>query len=426
MNKILQIFKIKEVRNKVLFVLAMLTIFRLAASIPVPTIDLAKLHQFFQSSELLGLLNIFSGGAMRRFSIVMLGVMPYITGSIIMQLLTMIFPRLEEIYREQGEAGRQKFNQYSRLLCVPLAVLQSFSMIKLLQSKAAIPPLDALSLITTISVITAGTVFLMWLGELISEKGIGNGISLLIFAGIIARLPSATQQVLVKWWEQNWNPSFIPTILGFIAAAVLVVVGVVLVTEAQRRIPVSYAKQVRGRRLYGGASTYLPLRLNQAGVIPIIFAISIMLFPSMVSSMFSQSKIIWLSNAAHFISVHFQMNSLVGGVFYFALVIFFTYFYTAVTFDPNNVSENLQNQGAFIPGIRPGSKTADYIRYVIHRTTLAGAVFLGVIAVLPFIMRSLTNITALAIGGTGLLIVVSVVLETMRQTDSQITMRGYD
>jgi len=420
-EKIKQIFKIPDIRNKILFTLGMLAIFRLAASIPVPTVNISKLQELFASSQFLGLLNVFSGGALSNFSIVMLGVAPYITASIIMQLLTMIFPRLEEIYREQGEAGRQKFNQYSRLLTIPLAIMQSFAMIKLLQNKQVIPILDFVPLITTITIVTAGTIFIMWLGELISDKGIGNGISLLIFAGIIARLPSAIQGLLI-----NWSPSLIPIISGFVIAALIIIAAVVLITQAQRRIPVSYAKQVRGHRLYGGASTFLPLRLNQAGVIPIIFAISLMLAPSILAGIAAQTNIALLSQISDFVNKNFQMDSFVGGVVYFALIIFFTYFYTAITFDPDNIAENLQGQGAFIPGIRPGKNTANHIRYIIHRTTLVGAIFLGFIAVLPFIMRGVTDISYLAIGGTGLLIVVSVILETMRQVESQISIREYD
>lgn len=424
LEKIKQLFKVKEIRNKILFVLAMLTIFRAAAAIPVPTADLDKLREFFARSQFLGLLNVFSGGAMSNFSIVMLGIAPYITASIIMQLLTMIFPQLKEMRQEGGEAGKQKFNQYSRLLCVPLAAVQSFGMIKLLQSKGAFPVLDLLPLITTIVVIIAGTVFLMWIGELISEKGIGNGVSLLIFAGIVSRLPSAIQEVLIRY--QDNIGSAMPLILGFLAAAVLIIGGIVLITQAQRRVPVSYAKQVRGRKMYGGVSTYLPLRLNQAGVIPIIFAISIMLFPGMLANLAAGTNIAWLNSAAQFINNNFQMQSFLGGVIYFALVIFFTYFYTAVTFDPDNIADNLQGQGAFIPGIRPGKNTSQHIRHIIHRTTLVGAIFLGLIAVLPFIMKSVTNVGALAIGGTGLLIVVSVILRTMKQVESQLTVRDYE
>ncbi|MFH1392695.1 MAG: preprotein translocase subunit SecY [bacterium] len=419
-GKITQLFKVKDLRNKIIFVLAMLVIFRIAAAIPVPGIDLLKLKRFFETNQLFGLLNIFSGGAMSNFSIAMLGVAPYITATIIMQLLTMIFPQIEEMYKDQGEAGRHKFNQISRLLTVPLGALQSYAMITLLQKQGVVSLLSLTNLITTIVIITAGTVFLMWIGELISEKGIGNGVSLIIFAGIIAGMPMAVQQVLA-----TWDASKIPIIIGFVIAAVLIIAGIVIITEAQRNIAINYAKQVRGRKMYGGVSTYLPMRLNQAGVIPIIFAISIMLFPGMAASFLATTNISWLASGSQRLAVLFQ-NQLLYGALYFILVILFTYFYTAITFDPKTIAENLQKQGGFVPGIRPGEPTAAHIKFILHRTTLVGAMFLGVVAVLPFIMQSITNISALAIGGTGLLIVVSVVLETMKQIDSQLVMREYD
>lgn len=419
-EKVIQLFKIKDLRNKIIFVLALLVVFRLAAAIPVPGIDIGQLKNFFESNQLFGLLNIFSGGAMKNFSIVMLGVAPYITATIIMQLLTMIFPQLENMYKEEGEAGKQKFNQISRLLCVPLGVLQGYAMIMLLQKQGVIAFPNNLTLITAIIVITAGTVFLMWLGELISEKGIGNGVSLLIFAGIIAGIPSAVREIII-----NWDPSKISLFAGFGVMAILIILGVVIITEGTRNIPVSYAKRVRGHKMYGGFSTYLPMRVNNAGVIPIIFAISIMLFPGMAAAFLSQTNIAWLSTGAVFVDDLFK-NPIIYGALYFILVLAFTYFYTAITFDPKNISSNLQKQGGFIPGVRPGEHTTSFIQHILNRTTLVGAIFLGVIAVLPFIIQSATNIGALAIGGTALLIVVSVVLETMKQIDSQLTMRDYE
>jgi len=420
LEKITQLFKVKDLRNKIIFVLAMLVVFRIAAAIPVPSIDLLKLKRFFETNQLFGLLNIFSGGAMSNFSIAMLGVAPYITATIIMQLLTMIFPQVEEMYKEQGEAGRQKFNQISRILTVPLGALQAYAMITLLQKQNVIGALSLHNLITTIIVITAGTVFLMWLGELISEKNIGNGVSLIIFAGIIAGIPISIQQTLA-----TWDASKIPMVVGFVIAAILIIAGIVIVTEAQRNISINYAKRIRGHHVYGGVSTYLPMRLNQAGVIPIIFAISIMLLPSMAASFLATTKISWLAAGSQYLANIFQ-NQLLYGTLYFVLVILFTYFYTAITFDPKTIADNLQKQGGFVPGIRPGEPTAHHIKFILHRTTLVGAIFLGIIAVLPFIMRSITNIGALAIGGTGLLIVVSVVLETMKQIDSQLVMREYE
>lgn len=421
-KKIIQVFKIKELRSKILFVLGMLLVFRVAAAIPLPGIDTEQLSNFFQQNQLFGLLNIFSGGALANMSIVMLGVAPYITATIIMQLLTMVFPQIEEMYKEMGEAGRQKFNQISRLLTVPLAGLQGFGLIRLLQSQNVIGVISTFDLITALVVAIAGTMFLTWIGELISEKGIGNGVSLLIFAGIIAGIPGAIGQSQVIL---EGNPNALPLIAGFIIFAVVIVAGVVLVTEAQRNIPVSYAKRVRGNKMLGGVSTYLPMRVNNAGVIPIIFAISIMLFPGMIASFLASSSIAWLSNIANSVNSIFS-NQLFYGSLYFLLVIFFTYFYTAVTFDPKNIANNIQKQGGFIPGIRPGSETAHFIKHILNRVTLVGAIFLGLIAVLPFIMQSITHIAALTIGGTGLLIVVSVVLETMKQIESQLVMREYE
>jgi len=400
----------------------MMIVFRVSAAIPLPAINTQELANFFQRNELFGLLNIFTGGALSNMSIVMLGVGPYITATIVMQLLTMVFPKIEEMYKEMGEAGRHKFNQYSRMLTVPLAALQGFALIRLLQSQGVVGHLQSFDFLTAILVAVGGSIFLMWIGELISEKGIGNGVSLLIFAGIVAGIPSAIGQAE---FILEGNPASIPIIIGFLIFALLVVAGVILVTEAQRNIPVSYAKQVRGNKMYGGVSTYLPMRVNNAGVIPIIFAISLMLMPSMAASFLANANISWIKNAAQSLNSIFS-NQLFYGILYFLLVIFFTYFYTAVTFDPKNISSNLQKQGGFIPGIRPGEETAKFIKNILNRVTLLGAIFLGIIAVLPLLMQSLTNIAALTIGGTGLLIVVSVVLETIKQIDSQLKMRDYE
>jgi preprotein translocase subunit SecY len=419
-EKLVQIFKIKELRGKILFVLGILIVFRLAANIPVPGVNIDQLRSFFENNQFFGLLNMFSGGGLRNISIVMLGVGPYITASIIMQLLTMIIPRLEQIYKEEGEAGRQKFNMWTRWITVPLAALQTFAMINLFRSQHILGDLTSLQLVTIIVTATAGTVFLMWLGELITEKNIGNGVSIIIFAGIVASLPTSLTQLFVVW-----DPTKLFTYLGYLVFAILVIAAVVFVTEGQRNIPVSYAKRVRGNRVYGGTSTHLPLRVNQAGVIPIIFAMSIMLFPGMIAN--------FLSNAANPALAHFA--TVVDGIFknqwfygsaYFLLVVLFTYFYTAVTFDPKNIAENLQKQGGFVPGIRPGQATADYLSHTLNRITLSGALFLGAIAVLPFVVQGITHIQKLTIGGTGLLIVVSVVIEIMKQIESQLIMRDYE
>ncbi|MFH1866471.1 MAG: preprotein translocase subunit SecY [Patescibacteria group bacterium] len=421
-NKLVQIWKTPDLRNKILFVLAMLVIFRAAAHVPIPGVDPVALRNFFASNQILGLLNIFSGGGLENFSVVMLGVAPYITASIILQLLTMVIPKLEELSKE-GDYGRQKINQYTRLLTVPLALLQAYGFIVLLKGQGGARILGELSswdLITSIIMVTAGTVFLMWIGELISERKIGNGISLLIFAGIVAGIPLMLQQTIA-----TFDPSQLFTIIGFIVVALITVVGVVVVTEAQRNIPITYARMVRGNKMYGGANTFLPLRLLQAGVIPIIFAISLILFPPMIAQFFIQSDAVWLVRASEF-TINLFQNQLFYGIIYFVLVFAFTYFYTAVIFHPNQVAENLQKQGGFIPGIRPGSQTADYLGGTMNKIILAGALFLGLIAILPLGMQTLTGSQTLVIGGTSLLIVVSVVIETVRQINAQLVMRDYD
>lgn len=419
-EKLIQIWKIKDLRNSILFVLAMLVIFRLAAHIPIPGVNIENLREFFSSNEILGLMNIFSGGGMQNFSIVMMGVAPYITASIIFQLLAMIIPKLEEMNKE--ESGRRKINMYTRISTVPLAMLQSYGMIRLLQqsSKPIIEDLNPFRLVTMIITITAGTVFLMWIGELISEKKIGNGISLLIFAGIIAGIPQAVQQILI-----NFDRSNLITLVVFVLIALVTIVGVVIITEGQRKIPVSYARRVRGMKMYGGTNTYLPIKVNQAGVIPIIFAIALILFPPMVAQFFVNANTAFIAQLSRFIIDVFN-NQLFYGVLYFILVFGFTYFYTSVIFHPSQIAENLQKQGGFIPGIRPGKHTESYLNNTIKRITLIGALFLGAIAVLPLVMRQATGMTSLVIGGTSLLIVVSVVIETVKQIESQLVMRDYE
>jgi len=391
------------------------------ANIPVPGIDAQKLREFFEGFQVFGLLNVFTGGALDNLSIIMLGLGPYITAIIIIQLLTMIFPQLEKLYKEEGEAGRQKFNQYGRLLTVPLAMLQTYGMLVLFQRQNVIGQLPPFLFFSSILTATAGTIFLMWLGELITEKGIGNGVSLLIFAGIVSDVPNSLRQLLI-----TYDPSKIPSYLFFFGMALVIVAGVVLVNEARRNIPVSYAKRVRGMRLYGGVSTYLPLNVNPAGVIPIIFALSILLFPGMVANFFTGTGGI-VGNIAKSVGDFFQ-NLWVHGILYFLLVVIFTYFYTAVTFDPKAISSNLQKMGGFIPGIRPGSSTANFLYYILNRVLLIGALFLGTIAVLPSIVGGATGIQVFQflVGGTSLLIVVSVVLETIRQIKAQLQMREYE
>ena len=420
LEKITQLFKVKELRNKILFVLALLVVFRIIANIPVPGVDTEKLKAFFAGNQLFGLVNIFTGGAMSHFSVAMLGLGPYITATIILQLLTMIFPKFKEMYHESGPEGRNKFNQYGRILTAPLAALNAYAMITLLRNQQIIGYMSPLSLITSVAVISGGALFLMWLGELISEKGVGNGVSLLIFAGIIARIPTDIRQLFV-----TFTPNQLPAYIGFVVVAVLVIVGVVIINEGQRNIPIAYAKRIRGRRVYGGFSTHLPLRVNQAGVIPIIFALSIMLFPGMIAKFLSAVPNQFVANAANSIGRIFE-NQILYIVLYFVLVVVFTFFYTAVTFDPKAIAENIQKQGGFVPGIRPGENTASFFHHILNRITLAGALFLGAIAVLPMIVTQATNNQGLSIGGTAVLIVVSVVLETMKQVESQLVMRDYE
>ena len=352
----------------------------------------------------------------------MLGVGPYITASIIMQLLTMIFPNLEQIYREEGEAGRQKFNMWTRWLAVPLSVMQVFAMLSLLRSQNVLGELTGMNYLVIVSTATAGTIFLMWLGELITEKGLGNGISLIIFAGIVASLPTAIGRVLA-----TWDPSMIFSYFGFLVVALVTVAAVVFITEGQRDIPVSFAKRLRGSSLTGGGTSNLPLKVNQAGVIPIIFAMSIMIFPGMMANFLARSSNQLVANWAGKTADLFA-NQFFYGSSYFILVVVFTFFYTAVTFNPKNVAEGLQRQGGFVPGIRPGTPTMEYLNKIVNRITLFGAIFLGLVAVLPFIVQGFFSGigNSLTIGGTGILIAVSVVIETIKQIEAQLVMRSYD
>lgn len=409
----------KLLRSRLIFVFGALAVFRVLAAIPIPGINAAQLQLFFSNNQFFGLLNLFSGGGLSNLSLVLLGVGPYITASIILQLLTMMVPSLKALYQEEGEAGRQKFSQYTRFLTLPIAVVQGISFLLILQREGVMPGLTPFQFGVNLIVIVAGSILLMWIGELISEFGLGNGVSVLIFAGIVARLPRDASQALF-----SFSAAQLPVYLAFIAAAIAIVAAVVVITEAERPVPVTYAKRVRGMKFFGGASTYLPLRLNQAGVIPIIFALSLLLIPQMVATFFSTSSHAWLAGASQVV-LHLFQNLGVYGAAYFLLVFLFTYFYTAVTFDPHQISENLQKNGAFIPGVRPGGSTMEYLARVITRITFVGALFLGVIAVLPIAMQSITGITSLALGGTALLIVVSVILDLARRIDAQISIREY-
>ncbi len=419
LNKIKLVWTDPTLRKRVFFVLYILVIFRLLATIPIPGIDTLELNRFLANNQFFGILNIFSGGGLTNLSIIMLGVGPYITASIIMQLLTVMIPSLKRIYQEEGEAGRKRFTQYSRLLTIPLAAIQGYSLLAILESQNILVNLTAFDRVTNLIIVIAGSILLMWLGELVSEFGIGNGVSLIIFAGIVSRLPSKVSQLLF-----TFDASQLPVMLLFAVAGVLIIAAVVLVTEAERPIPVTYAKQVRGARMTAGGSTYLPLRVNQAGVIPIIFALSILLFPQIIGKLLANSTNSILASISHAL-VGFTQTSITYAVFYFILVFVFTYFYTAVTFDPDTLSTNLQKNGAFIAGIRPGASTAAYISKVLTRITLLGASFLGIIAVLPLIMQRATGITTIALGGTTILIVVSVVLDIIKKVDAQVSMREY-
>ena len=418
-RKLTLVFTEPAIRNRVLFILGALVIFRMLASIPIPGVDQAVLQQFFANNQFLGLLNIFSGGGLANLSIVMLGVGPFITAAIIMQLMTVMSPKIKSLHTEEGEAGRAKFTQYSRLLTLPLAILQGFGFLTLLQNQGVITGLSTFDFIVNVILIVAGSMLLMWIGELITEYGIGNGVSIIIFAGIVATLPSTVSQLAF-----TFDPSQLPLYIGFIFVALFIVYAVVFMTEAERPVPITYAKQSRGGATYGGSSSYLPLRLNQAGVIPIIFALSILLFPQMVLNILSAFNLPWVAGANETVTAILN-NQWIYGATYFVLVFLFTFFYTAVTFDPENVAKNLQRNGAFIPGIRPGNHTSEYLGNLITRLTFVGAMFLGVVAVLPIGMQLATGIAALAIGGTAVLIVVQVVLDLIRRLDAQVSLREY-
>ncbi len=408
-----------EIRGRIFFLAAMLALFRLLASVPIPGVNRGALASFFAQNQFFGLLNIFSGGGLSRLSIVMLGVGPYITASIIMQLGTIIFPQIKEAYSEEGEAGRAKFIQWSRLLCIPIAVLQSVAFLFLLENQGVIAHLGSVAFVSNIALITAGSILLMWLGELVTEFGIGNGMSLIILAGILSGVPSSISQALFASTTAN-----IPAYAGFLILSILMIAAVVVVSDAERSIPIAYARAARGAALSQGAATYLPIRLLQAGVIPIIFALSLLLLPQMALSALSALKLSFATTAMTSYSAFLSNPWQYGGV-YFILVVLFTYFYTAVTFEPHRVAENLQKTGAFIPGVRPGRETETYIGQVVNRITLPGAVFLGLIAVSPSVIQGLTGITTIVLGGTALLIAVQVALDLAQKIDAQVSLREY-
>ena len=408
-----------EIRFRIFFVIGALALFRLLASVPIPGVDKNALAAFFANNQFFGLLNIFSGGGLSQLSIVMLGVGPYITASIIMQLGTIIFPQVKQAYFEEGEAGRAKFIGWSRLLTIPIAILQAVGFLFLLQSQGVIAHLGTVPLIANITLVAAGSMLLMWLGELVTEFGIGNGVSLIILAGILARIPAGISQTIFAATAAN-----IPAYLAFTLLALAMIYAVVVVSDAERSIPIAYARALRGAATAQGAATYLPIRLLQAGVIPIIFALSLLLLPQMALSMLGALHFSFASTAALWYTA-FLANPWKYGAIYFLLVVLFTYFYTAVTFEPHRVAENLQKTGAFVPGVRPGRETEEYIGKVVNRITLPGAFFLGLIAVAPSIIQGLTGVTTLVLGGTALLIAVQVTLDLANKIDAQVSLREY-
>jgi preprotein translocase subunit SecY len=418
-HKLKLAFNDSEIRFRILFLAGSLALFRLLAAIPIPGVDKNALASFFSNNQFFGLLNVFSGGGLSKLSIVMLGVGPYITASIIMQLGTIIFPQIKQAYFEEGETGRAKFIGWSRLLTIPIAVLQGIGFLFLLQSQGVIAHLTAVALIANVALITAGSLLLMWLGELVTEFGIGNGVSLIILAGILARIPSSISQTLFASTAAN-----IPSYLAFTALGIAMIYVVVVVSDAERSIPIAYARAVRGAALAQNAATYLPIRLLQAGVIPIIFALSLLLVPQMALSILSAAHISFASSATIWYTA-FLSNPWKYGSVYFVLVVLFTYFYTAVTFEPHRIAENLQKTGAFVPGVRPGRETEEYIGKVVNRITLPGAAFLGLIAVAPSIIQGLTGVTTIVLGGTALLIAVQVALDLARKIDAQVSLREY-
>ena len=416
-----QVFTLPDLRKKILYTIGLLVIGRILAHVPLPGVDLEALRSFFGRSQIFGLLNMFSGGAMENFSLIMMGVGPYITASIIMQLLTMIIPTLEELNKE-GEAGRAKINHWTRMIAVPLAIVQAYGTIKILQGQHILQSLTSFEWAIILISVTAGSILLMWIGELITENGIGNGVSLIITLGILAQIPAQIRNTATII-----NASMITSLLIFIGIAILVIVGIILANEGTRQIQVSYARRVRGLRSYGGGvNTYMPIRVNSAGVVPIIFAMSIMLLPNILANVFQHARSPWLANFSLSVERILNPNGWVYGVTYFVVVVLFTYFYIGVIFKPDQMAENLQKQGGFVPGIRPGHETAEYLSKTIGYLTFWGAIFLGVIAILPFVMQAITKVNTLVLGGTGVLIMVSVIIETMRQVQAQLSMRTYE
>lgn len=419
-EKIRLIFKDPQLKRKTLFTLFIFLVFRIFAFLPIPAINLPRLKELFGQNQFLSLLDIFSGGTLVNFSVMALGLNPYINASIIIQLLTAIVPQLEQLSKE-GEYGRHKINQYTRFLTVPLTIVQAVGIFVLLKNQKIIGTLLPLEFFSFIFTMLAGTFILVWFGELISEFGLGNGISLLIFAGIVGRMPVVFGKTLAVV-----NQELIFNILIFVILAVAVIGSIVFVNEAVRRIPVYYAKRIRGNRVYQGATNYLPLKLNQAGVIPIIFAVSFVLFPQLLGNFLQYVKNPIIAKSAAFLIKLFNPSGFFYNFIYFILVIGFTYFYTIIVFNPQKIADEVQKHGGFIPGIRPGMATKQYLEKILYRITSVGAIFLGTIAVLPAIFSKITGLQDLVIGGTGILIVVSVILETFKMIEAQLVMKSYD
>ncbi len=419
LSKLKLLFRDKQLRGRVLFILGLLIAFRLLSSVPLPGIDTTALTQFLQNNQFFGLLNIFSGGALSQFSIALLGVGPFITSSIVIQLLTIISPKLKEMYHHEGEIGRKKFNKISRLVTIPIAIIQGLGLLVLLSQQGILAPLSPLETFIHIVIVVAGSFLLTWLGELISEFGIGNGVSIIIFAGIVSSLPGSISQFIY-----TYTPSQLPLYLGFIVLVVAMIAGIVLITEAERPLSVVYAKHSRGGQTYGGTSSYIPLRINMAGVMPIIFGVSILLFPQMLANFFTASQSVFLQTLGTNIT-NFFSNQVLYIIIYFFLVALFTYFYTAITFDPSTMAENLQKTGAFIPGIRPGIATEEYVGGVVQRVTFYSALFLGILAVMPNILQAATGVQLFAVGGTSILIVVGVITDLITKINANISMREY-
>jgi preprotein translocase subunit SecY len=409
-----------ELKKRFFTTLAILAVFRLVAHIPVPGVDTTALKSIFANNQLLNLLDVFSGGTLANFSILALGLGPYINASIIMQLFTMINKKLEELQKE-GASGQEQINQYTRFLTIPLAIMQSIAMYSILVTSKLIFVTSPLEIIAIIASMTAGSIFLMWLGENITEYGIGNGISMIIFGGIVGRLPVSFFQTQALLETINFA-----SLLVYVALGLLVMFFIVIIDQATRNVLISYSRRTRGTAQLGGGSNYLPIKLNNAGVIPIIFAIALVLAPSMLARLLQNiphpTLSVFFANFAN----DFGPQSFWYNLFYFALVMGFTYFYTAIIFDTKKISDNLKNNGGYIPGIRPGTETAKYLGRIVSRTTFAGALFLGSIAVLPSVMQGITNISTLTIGGTSMLIIVSVVLETVRKINSYRLVKSYD